>query len=290
MNTFHNNLEDIINNSNKNLYEIYNVSKYINGKWRQYLINNRDLLKKRIKGICIKLSVLDKYNIDIMDILKLTKFDIIIDAEFDGLDKWIETNQIELNAYFNRLILTVQILRKDALNQIDIIDKIGKLQYVNGNFNKLRNSRLRILLVKGNSAYSTDYLVNLNAHETFAYYLKKFNNIILLGIGKETKSKIEVLLNYKIHSRNILELLGYNQIQESNVWSYLIFDKKSVEADSYIKRRNLKNNEDKNKFILQDSVNFRNLLLNHKLFVYIDIKSDVQYLTILNFLSLIMDS
>ena len=229
------------------------------------IIGNNDLyidIRKNVRGIAVKLSTLSKNEISLKDVLLHWSQSIIIDAEYERLDHWVEEsleNGDLSKSDIARIIVTVQIRREDAFDQ---------LKY-------FHNRGIRVVLVAGNNSYFNKEIRGYKVAKEMTEVIESFDNIIFLGIGYHMKKKIEFLLNKEIIDSKILELLGNQKLNNSALWSYYVGDKLSKEATSYLKRRS--NNEQENYFI-NSLDQLLHLCRTYSIYLYIDIISKKDYL------------
>lgn len=219
----------------------------------------------KLKGIAVKLSVLEKWSIDISTLLKINQTKIIVDAEDKRLDFWlidqlrqdfIKKNQI------SDLIITVQVKREDSYDQLVQLEKLG----------------VSVVLVSGHPSYLTDKERSRKSIGLFVNYLNRFDNICLLGITKRIKQKIEKILGKTISSDQVLELYGHQKINESNIWAYFSGNELSMDALSYLKRRGEFNTVNQRRYLVKDLDQLDDLSKSHQVFLYLDIKCRAQYL------------
>ncbi len=95
------------------------------------IIGNNDLyidIRKNVRGIAVKLSTLSKNEISLKDVLLHWSQSIIIDAEYERLDHWVEEsleNGDLSKSDIARIIVTVQIRREDAFDQLKYFHNRG---------------------------------------------------------------------------------------------------------------------------------------------------------------------
>ena len=106
-------------------------------------LDKKDAFSAQFQGIVVKLSILERYNIGIEKILKQSNLEIIIDAEYQRLDHWLEGKLFDGLIKTNdlaRLTLTIQIKRSDAM-----------MQYIN--LKKYIDLGLTLVIVGGHASY-----------------------------------------------------------------------------------------------------------------------------------------
>ncbi|MFV2014280.1 MAG: hypothetical protein ACC656_02540 [Candidatus Heimdallarchaeota archaeon] len=175
-------------------------------------------------GFAVKLSTLEIYGISIIDILKQSNQDIIIDAEFAPLDYWLK-RQMQLGNItqddLKRLLFTVQAKRYDAEEQ---------LQY-------FEQQNISVVLVVGHRNYLRDNEKSRPGIKLIAEFYQKYSCISYLGISAKTHEKLNKILGFRISDQTILELYGDHKLTQSSLWVYWVGSELSSEARSYIERR-----------------------------------------------------
>jgi len=201
-----------------------------------------------IIGFAIKLSICEKYNITIERILeKIRSKKLLLDAEDINLAEWFKQNLHLLN-YLEKLVFTIQLKRDDAFTQIDYFSSINA----------------KILIVSGNQKY-------LQRHERLKKYSVLIRKIIqnydYNGLISISYSLREKLLDLNINQSQIMELYGDHELKNSVVWTFFVAKSKSEEVRAYQNRRSkvFKN------YIVQTQNQFEQLVLNHKIYIYLDI-------------------
>lgn len=229
------------------------------------IIGNNDLyndIRKNVKGIAVKLSTLSNNEISLKEVLLHWGSTIIIDAEYDRLDHWVKESleNGELSkSDLARIIVTVQIRREDAFDQLKYFHILG----------------IKVVLVAGHNSYFNKEIRGYKVAKEMTEVNESFDNIIFLGIGYHMKKKIEFLLNQEIIDTKILELLGNQKLNNSALWSYYVGDKLSKEATSYLKRRSNKKQEN---YFIRSLDQLLYLCRAHSIYLYVDIISKNDYL------------
>ena len=197
----------------------------------------------------IKLSVVTE---ELLKTLLEADVRIIIDAEYERLDHWVDTLQFS-QRNLEKMIYTVQVSRKDAEDQLKYFQDHG----------------LDTLLVKGHGNYirGSDWSISKMSRLWDNYSCTK-----LLGISRFIQKKM--VSKRRVEANQILELLGYQKIYGSKLYTYLsLEDQLSDAAISYLQRRS-----GDGKFILTSEEEVEELKKVHNLVYYIDHRSDLQYM------------
>ena len=223
---------------------------------------NREVLRSKLKGIAVKLSLLERYGINLFSILNSTTMNIIVDAEHERLDHWFEleiANKSIKISDLSRISLTVQIKRDDAIDQ-----------YLN--LRKWIDLGLSLVIVAGHTSYlkgKATFQGNLlNRFVTFS----TFEGIKYFGISATLCKKIT---SYGIDlSNKVLELQGYQKLRSSAVWIYYTGLNVSIEAQEYLKRRD---SEIETKLICRTLSDIIEISLNHNVWIFLGTSSDNEF-------------
>ena len=208
---------------------------------------------QKIKGFAIKTTHLNELSLDITHILYSTKLQIVVDAEYERLDHWLrrqlQSGRIKIHD-LSRIMITVQIKRDDAIQQIQNLTELG----------------VKIILVMGNDAYLKAHEIKRNVINRFIE-LMGLNGVSMLGIGTKLKSLIERVSGDIIHNSKIFELQGYQSLDASNLWVYYAGTSNTKHMNDYLKRRksNLQNS-----YIARSINDLSELSKSHSLYLYID--------------------
>lgn len=214
-------------------------------------------------GFAVKLSILQKYGITVEDILEQSHQEIVIDAEFDRLDHWIE-QQLKLGKLkqddLKRLHITVQAKRYDAEEQLHYFEQ----------------RKISIVLVAGHQDYLRHDEKKRSGIKLIAKYYQKYKNISYLGISASSHLKLNQILNYRIKDRLVLELYGEHKLDQSSLWVYWAGSELSIEARNYIDRRRQNGQELSyiqvlSLYFIQDHIKIGNYTKSRTLFVYLDV-------------------
>ncbi|MCE7734134.1 MAG: hypothetical protein GPJ54_04590 [Candidatus Heimdallarchaeota archaeon] len=214
-------------------------------------------------GFALKLSILQKYGISVEDILEQSYQEIVIDAEFDRLDHWVD-QQLQLENLkeedLKRLHITVQAKRYDAEEQ---------LQY-------FEDRKISVVLVAGHQDYLRQEEKKRSGIKLIAKFYQKYTSITYLGISSNTHEKLNKILNYRIKDRIVLELYGEHKLNQSSLWVYWAGSELSNEARSYIDRRRQNGQELSyvqvlSLYFIQDHFKIATYTQNRTLFVYLDV-------------------
>ncbi len=228
-----------------------------------------DVLVQSINGIALKLSIMEKHGISIGEILNLYHKSILIDAENERLDNWLKSkiNFGELNiASLSQLIFTVQVKRSDAFEQLQYFYKIGA----------------KVMLVAGNESYLVNNEKSSISSKLMIEFIKKFDNIVMLGINNRIRKKIEKYFDFLLDDSKIVELYGYQNMKNTNLWIFYTSDKLSEEAGNYLERRS---SSGKSKFLVDNAQDLVYLSYMHKLILFLDIINKTEYLEKIEFLA-----
>lgn len=219
-------------------------------------------IREKVGGIAVKLSSLNNVQISIKEILRHWSRTVIIDAEYERLDYWVKKsleNGDLSKSDLARINVTVQIRREDAFDQLKYFKELD----------------IGVILVTGHKSYFNNQWNEINILDRMVEAIRRYENIIFLGIGSLMKSKIEYKLNQGLLSSKILELLGKQELTNSALWSYYVGDKLSEEATSYLKRRT---NYKADTYLIHSLEHLSNLCQYHSVYLYIDIISKSEYL------------
>lgn len=219
-------------------------------------------IRENVRGIAVKLSTLNNVQISIRDIFHHWNRTIIIDAEYNRLDHWLSVsldNNILCNSDLARMLVTVQIRREDAFEQLDFFKELG----------------IGVILVAGHRSYINNQIKNMSVEDAMVEAIRKYDNIIYFGITPKLKKKIEYKLNRGLISSKILELLGSHQLINSSLWSYYVGDTLSMDATSYLARR--KDNK-QNKYFINSLEHLSKICKDNSIYLYVDILSKSDYL------------
>ena len=197
----------------------------------------------------IKLSVITE---ELLLTLLEADVRIIVDAEYDRLDHWVQSLDVSREK-LEKMIYTVQVSRKDAEDQVDYFQREG----------------LDVLLVRGHPAYikEADWSISKLSRMWDTYSCTK-----LLGITKYVRDRMRT--SRVVRDRDVLELLGYQRIKGSKLYTFLALDGVlSDAAVSYLERRS-----GDGRFILRNEEEISDLSTDHHLVYYIDHRDDLQYM------------
>ena len=177
-----------------------------------------------VKGIAIKLTELKNNGITLKDCLVGHDLKILIDAEFDRLDLFIQSqrNQNQLGEIeLSRLIVTVQARRSDAEDQLIYFQK----------------NNISVILVAGNKAYMRDNQQKTSVSHLMVTYFRRYSCIQYLGVGGKLLANMEKHLGNTISGDKIMELFGEYERQNSALWIFVYQDKNSQALKEYVNRR-----------------------------------------------------
>lgn len=222
-------------------------------------------------NIAFKLSQFEATGISIVEILKNTKNDILIDVEATRLDKWLLEllDQKKINkGELERLVITVQAKRLDAEEQLGILHKLGA----------------RVSLVAGNNAYLTIQEQERNGFELISKYVRYFKNIHYLGVSGNAFDILTRKYNLKFSSSNVMELLGYHSLAKSALWVFFTNGKQSLEIENYVSRRkHEKNNNGSSLEIIIETKKQLDVYRSRRdLFVYLNFANSQELITLIN--------
>ena len=218
---------------------------------------------ERSFGFAVKLSILQKYGISVEDILGQSHQEIVIDAEFDRLDYWIEQQidqeKLKLNE-LNRLHITVQAKRHDAEEQLQYFEKL----------------KISVILVSGHQDYLTEDEKKRSGIKLIANFYQKYSCISYLGVSASSHKKLNKILDYRIKDHLVLELYGEHKLTESSLWIYWAGSELSVEARNYIDRRRqngqaLSYFQVLSLYFVQSQIKIGTYTQTRTLFVYLDV-------------------
>lgn len=177
-----------------------------------------------VKGIAIKLTELKKNGITLKDCLSGHDLNILIDAEFDRLDFFIEsqrTQNLLKDIELSRLIVTVQARRSDADAQ---------LMY-------FQENNISVILVAGNRAYISGNGQKTSISQLMVAYFRNYSCIQYLGVGGKLLANIEKHLGHTLSEDKIIELFGEYELDNSSLWAFVYQDSTSRALTEYVNRR-----------------------------------------------------
>lgn len=227
-------------------------------------------------GFAVKLSILQKYGISVEDILEQSHQEIVIDAEFNRLDHWIE-QQLKLGKLkqddLKRLHITVQAKRYDAEEQLHYFE----------------NLKISVVLVAGHQDYLRVDEKKRSIINSIAKFYQKFSCISYLGVSALTHQKLNTILDYRIKDDVILELYGEHKLNQSSLWVYWAGSELSTEARGYVERRrqngqSLSYIQVLSLYFVQSHIKIGTYTQARTLFVYLDVfNKDEFFKTMKNF-------
>ncbi len=228
-------------------------------------------LPKRISGfsgIAVKLSRLKSLGIEFQKLLEITKkYKILIDAEYERLDHVLfHQFRQETEDHSERLLVSVQMKRADSIEQLQALDDSG----------------LKSVLVRGNSVYLNGVRTVKNAYHAFSHALAQFETIEMIGGSTILAEKIGLQDILSDTPQFLLELQGYQQLQNSSLWIYYNHGYFSKEAKAYLNRRSLSGNVSLDQFIATSENGIHSLLKNHSGYVFLDACCKYRYLELLS--------
>lgn len=222
-----------------------------------------------LRGIAVKLSRLKQLDLDLDAIVGHSHgLSILVDAEYHRLDvvlsDWLQGLR---EKEFSRLLLTVQMKRRDSIDQMKRLEDLG----------------IAAVLSRGNSAYLNDVAVVRNAYETFAFALSRFDNVAMVAGTPELAARIGIE-DYIIGRPDfLLELQGMQTLVGSSLWIYFNNGFFSKEARDYLSRR--KGRASLESFICTTEGYLNRLLKNHFGYVFLDACCKSRYLELLGSLT-----
>jgi hypothetical protein len=222
-------------------------------------------IKNNFMGIVIKLSTLSKYSISVKEILSTFSGKVIIDAEFDRLDQWLikqlatkSISEIDLS----RLYITVQVKRFDAQLQLQTLAQL----------------QANVILVPGNQHYLSGQEKRRKASTILTKFLQKYQNISMLGINKTLRDKVHKIISLSDNKKEIIELMGFQTIENSYLWAYFMSKEKSDEANAYLQRRRTQKNAKEKILAIETTDALVQVFQQHRVYLFIDILYKKQYL------------
>ncbi len=224
------------------------------------------VLKRNLKGISVKLSRLRSLGISLEDVLaKSGNLDVLVDAEFTRLDSDLSVIIGNLKeTYRSRLLVTVQMKRADAMDQLKNLDELG----------------LRTVITRGNNAYLNKVPLVKNAYVAISHALAQFEGIEMVAGTVELASRIGLTSRLQMQPEFLLELQGYQTLENSSLWIYFNNGFFSEEAFQYLRRRGVHTTTGR---FMCSSVDQLNMLLNrHRGYLFIDACCAGRYVSILD--------
>ncbi len=174
-----------------------------------------------IKGICVKLSKLEKQNIGLQDVIDTFSQQVIVDAEYQSLDEEFQHTQVLESLSKNekeRIIPTLQMRRTNFENSIEYFS----------------NLKMGFALVPGHKAYFkvqkrvTDQVNLLTTYHELIRYI---------AVGEKLRDQLSNKHLLRFRDDQILELYGEHYSKNSTLWTFYA-NRFTEELDDYISRRN----------------------------------------------------
>jgi len=227
------------------------------------LLWHQQLLAKSMKAISLKLSVLQNLKISIRELLDISNLDFLIDAESQRLDRWLLTaisDGIIKTSDLNRLTITLQVRRADALSQLKNLDAYYE-------------NELRVLLVAGHMSYLNQD--NVEILSTIEGFSRIGNHRLIKMIGCGAKLYHRLVAEEIITNTRQLELQGYQNGRNTALWVYYGGKTLSREAEQYLVRRNNSTNH----FICRSAAELCQYGNRHNLYIFIDASKKKEFIS-----------